>query len=190
MLKAFKKWYRSLPDKKVYFELLSAVLTIPVLVTVILLNLNNLAGTKKGEPTPTPQVIKVIEQAPNGAVTSVPADLGGSQRVSPQASCKKEVGPVNISSPQEGQVMQSNPVCITVSYKTGEYCGVEWAVRIDGNAYSDYADKDVCFYNLSTGSHTASVKVRSKENPGQEVIIQRSFQYGQGVATQSAAITQ
>lgn len=191
MIDKFRKWYRSLPDKKVYFELLSAVLTIPVLVTVIMLNLTNLTGNKKNDPSPTPQIIKVIEQAPaNNTITSVPVDAGANQRVSPQAACKKEIGPVNISSPQEDQVMESNPVCITVAYKTGEYCGIQWAVKIDGNMYSDFADKDVCFYNLSSGDHTASVKIRSKEG-SDELILQRNFQYGSGsTATTSAALTQ
>lgn len=193
MLDKIKKWYRSLPDKKVYFELLGAVLTIPVLLTVILLNLSNLTGNKKDAPTPTPQIIRVVEQAPNN-VTSVPSNLAGSQRVSPQVSCKPEVGPVTISSPQEGQVVTNNPVCVTISYKTGEYCGVEWAVKMDNAQYSAYDSKDVCFYNVSSGSHAVSVKVRGKEG-GDEIILQRNFQNGSGSgqptpATTSAAITQ
>lgn len=192
MLDKFKKWYRSLPDKKVYFELLGAVLTIPVLLTVILLNVSNLNGDKKNTPAPTPQVIRVVEQSPN-TVTTVPAEVGGSQRVSPQQVCKREVGPVTISSPQEGQVMNSNPVCVTISYKTGEYCGVEWAVKIDNAQYSPYDSKDVCFYNISSGSHTVSVKVRGKEG-GEEIILQRNFQTAGSSqptpATTSAALTQ
>lgn len=188
MLDKIKKWYRSLPDKKVYFELLGAVLTIPVLVTVILLNLNNLNGGKKNEPAPTPQIIRVVEKAQN-TVTSVPADVGSNQRVSPQAACKKETGPVNISSPQEGEVTSKNPVCITIAYKTGEYCGIEWAIKIDNNAYSEFADKDVCFYNLSPGSKSVNVKVRSLEG-GDELILQRNFTYGTGTATTSAALSQ
>lgn len=191
MIDKVKKWYRSLPDKKVYFELLGAVLTIPVLVTVILLNLNNLnISNKKNDPAPTPQIIRIVEKTPiDNSVTTVPVNMGGSQRVSPQAACKKEIGPVTISSPQEDQVTNKNPVCITVSYKTGDYCGIEWAVKIDGNSYSEFDDKDVCYYNLSSGSKTVSVKVRSKEG-GEELILQRNFQYGSGTATTSAALTQ
>lgn len=190
MLDKIRKWYRSLPDKKVYFELLGAVLTIPVLVTVILLNLTNLSGNKKNDPAPTPQIIRVVEKDPSSnTVTSVPADVGGAQRVSPQAVCKKEIGPVNISSPQEGEVTSKNPACITVAYKTGEYCGIEWAVKVDNGAYSEFASKDVCFYNLSPGSKSVNVKVRSLEG-GEELILQRNFVYGSGTATTSAALTQ
>ncbi|MBI1863212.1 hypothetical protein HYS00_03770 [Candidatus Microgenomates bacterium] len=199
MLENVKKWYRSLPDKKVYFELLGAVLTIPVLITVILLNLNNLhGGNGKNNPIPTPQIIKVVETvAPsqNGAVTSTQTSLGGAQRVSPQASCKKQIGPVNISSPQEGQVISSGPVCVTISYNTGEYCGIQWAVRIDGSSYSDFSDKDICYSNLPNGNHSVNVKIRSAVDSTQELILLRSFQYTGGTsaptpATTSAALSQ
>jgi hypothetical protein len=185
MIDKIRKWYRSLPDKKVYFELLGAVLTIPVLITVILLNLANL-NKGKADPTPTPQVIRVVEtQTPARIVTVIPAEAG--QRISPQASCKKQIGPVNISSPQEGEITSRNPVCTTVSYTAGEYCGIEWAVKIDNGAYSEFDDKDVCFYNLPNGAKTLTVKVRSTEG-GEELILQRNFVYG-STATTSAVLT-
>lgn len=184
MLEKFRKWYRSLPDKKVYFELLGAVLTIPVLITVILLNITNLNSKNTSAPTPTPQVIRVVEtQPPQRNVTVVQEET--SQRVTPQAACKRQIGPVNISSPREGEVTTKNPVCISISYSAGEYCGVEWAVKIDASAYSDFDTKDVCYYNLPSGTKTVSVKVRSNEG-GEELILQRNFVYG--TATSSAAL--
>lgn len=191
MVEKLRKWYRSLPDKKVYFELLGAVLTIPVLVTVILLNLTNLSGNKK-DPAPTPQIIRVVETAPqkDTGVTAAPVSQG--QRVSPQAACKKEIGPVNITSPREGEVVTKNQVCMTISYNTDEYCGIKWAVKLDNDSYSEFSDNDVCFSNISSGPHSISVKVRSKEGD-EEVILQRNFQYGasgQTTATTSAAIAQ
>jgi hypothetical protein len=47
-----RRWYRGLPDKKRYLELITAFLSIPVLFTVLLSNVTTLKS--KAEPTPTP----------------------------------------------------------------------------------------------------------------------------------------
>ena len=55
-MEKFKKWlkkalfsYRALPDKKQYVEFFTALLTVPMLLTVIILNFNNLQGANKKE---------------------------------------------------------------------------------------------------------------------------------------------
>jgi hypothetical protein len=35
-------WYKALPDKKRYAEFLTALLSIPIMITVLIINLNNL----------------------------------------------------------------------------------------------------------------------------------------------------
>ena len=55
VLEKIKKWYRNLPDKKRYLEFITALLTIPVLLTVLWSNLNNLQQ-KGAVPTPTSAV--------------------------------------------------------------------------------------------------------------------------------------
>ncbi len=52
MFQRIKKWYKALPDQKKYIEFVTALLSIPVLLTVLLINLSNLNNKK--EPTLTP----------------------------------------------------------------------------------------------------------------------------------------
>lgn len=70
-----KDWYRALPDKKRYLEFFSAFLTIPVLATVLLTNLNNLQN-KNTAPVPTPQipapVITIIQPSLPPATSPTP----------------------------------------------------------------------------------------------------------------------
>src|SRR3990167_2288977 len=118
-----KKWYRDLPNKKQYVELITALLSIPVLLTVIILNLNNLRGDKN----------KNTQDNKGGSVTVVPIevekkDASPAPTQAPQTKeCKKEVGPLSILYPEENQTVARDPVCVDISYKTGEYCGVVWA---------------------------------------------------------------
>lgn len=171
-----KNWYRGLPDKKKYIELVTAILSVPVLITVILLNLGNLSknkDTEKFSPTPakkeeavTPiQIeIKTNESTPSSGLPVTSTD------------CKKEVGPIEIVSPEEGQRITSDPVCLDLSYKKGEYCAYVWSYRINGGSWSDYTDKNICLYNLSSGDKKLEVRVKSIAS-GDEVILKRNFIY-------------
>lgn len=70
------QWYKKLPEKKIYLEFLSALLTVPVLITVILLNIINLK--KNAQPTVTSDVLspttvptsaQATSQSPNPEIT-------------------------------------------------------------------------------------------------------------------------
>src|SRR3989338_11373095 len=67
MLIKVKNWYKKLPDRKPWIDLATAVLTIPVLVTVIIINISNLKkdgnanDTNKTSLTPT-IIEKVVNQ--------------------------------------------------------------------------------------------------------------------------------
>lgn len=186
MIDKIRRWYRTLPDKKVYFELVAAILTIPVLISVILLNTANLQDKDKSKDvTPTP-----AQTQNTGAITVIPVEISREPQKSPNPSCRKEIGPVNVKSPQEGQVISSDPVCIDVSYTAGEYCSVEWSVRVNEGTWSDFSDKDICLYTMASGKKRVEVRVRSTQS-SQEITLQRSFEYiGQvtptTVATDSA----
>ncbi len=72
-----KEFIKKLPDKKAHLEFIAALLTIPVLITVLLTNLGNLQ-TKKSIVTPTStQPTPIIEKQPviiiqgTGSPTSV-----------------------------------------------------------------------------------------------------------------------
>ncbi len=175
-----KAWYRDLPEKKRYIELITAILSIPVLVTVILLNLGNLSknnsGTKTNkEITPIKIEIKTGDVSPTkiGGDTQVPTILP----VSPSAyECKKTVGPVEISSPKQGETIINDPVCVLLDYKKGEYCAYVWSYRINDSRWSEFTDKNICLYNLSSGEKKLEVKVKSIAS-GDEVILRREFVY-------------
>ena len=167
MIEKFKKWYRGLPDKKRYIELISALLTIPVLLTVLLLNWDNLKGEKKEEPTP--QVKETVKIVTIGQKETSPIPTVGEQ-------CKKEVGPVEISSPKEGETVTSNPVCFNITYEDENYCSVVWSYRIDNGSWSDFTDKSVCLYNLSSGEHKFELKVKSVVSNDQVELV-RNFTY-------------
>lgn len=52
-IEKLKRWYRAMPDKKRYLEFVTALLTIPVLLTVMISNILSLQQ-KNAAPTPTP----------------------------------------------------------------------------------------------------------------------------------------
>ena len=128
MLKKIQSWYRGLPDKKKYIEFFTALLTIPVLLTLILNNIGNIQERNQRElegDTPAPQVtiLPVEVERPvivNGDTT--PATPSADDQT--PTECKREVGPVSIVNPSEGQVIDSGTVGVDISYTIGEYCAV------------------------------------------------------------------
>jgi len=75
MLEPFQSWYRNLPDKKRYLEFISAFLSIPVLVTVVVLNLRSLqAKNEQPPPAPTQVVIReiIVPIAPQEGASPTP----------------------------------------------------------------------------------------------------------------------
>lgn len=167
-LEKIKNWYRTLPDKKRHVEFITALLTVPVLLTVLISNLGNINRDKKNQITPTPvaptEKIIVIE----------PSEILPSPTVNPE--CIEEVGPVKIASPAEGQLVNSNPVCLRINYQTGQYCGVVWSYRIEDSDWSEFTDKAICIYNLSPGPKELELRVKSTVSDD-EVTLIRNFYY-------------
>lgn len=176
-----KKWYKGLPEKKRYFELISAILAIPVLLTVLLLNLGSLRNEKE-KPTPT--------TAAKNSVTVIPVTVDKEAPASPTSTpeCKKEVGPVEITSPTEDQTVNQSPVCFSIKYKDKNYCSVVWSYKIDGGSSSDFTDKSVCLYNLTTGTHKFELTVKSIVSDD-TVSLVRNFNYQGPGPTQAATPT-
>jgi len=195
-----KSVVHQLPDKKRYAELITAVLSVPVLITVLLLNLNNLrkpnqsvpstAGiVQSTSPTSTPSIspkttIKVT------AKTTIPDPTPTSFIT--QGPCIKEVGPVTIISPEENEIVTTNPVAIDIERKEKNYCEIVWSYRINGDTWSDYVDKSIFLYNLSPGQKKIEIKVKSIASSNQ-IVLTRTFNVVDKitptpVATSSAAI--
>lgn len=184
-------WYKSLPDKKKYVEFLTAILTVPVLLTVIITNVNNINSKNKTDQEPVKKEEKIVYVSPQKEVIAEKNEKS-SESVTPSISnteCKKEVGPVEIISPEEGETVSKNPVCIDISYKVGEYCSAAWSYRINNSSWSDYDDNSICIYNLDSGDKKLELRVKSIASDDQK-LLERKFIYKSDIPTPSDSISQ
>jgi hypothetical protein len=173
-----KKKKKNIPQrivkKKPYFELATAFLSIPVLITVLLLNVTSLKSINN-KPTPTPEPVpnqrsfyaSPVGTSHNSATPSVAANT---------SPCKKALGPVTISDPGENDTVTNNPVTITIQYDDSTYCGAAWSYRINGSSWSGYDDRSVALYNLPRGQITFELRVKSIVTTD-ETTITRHFNY-------------
>ena len=171
LIKKTRYSYRALPDKKQYIEFFTAALTVPMLLTVIIINLNNLRSNKQVQPTPTPTAERpIIVNLPTGTEkgTVVPQNTN--------AACKKGIGSISIEYPEEGSTSFDNPLQIDIQYQQGEYCAVVWAYRINDGKFSDYDDKSIALYNVPNGVVRFQLKVKSIVT-GEEKTLTRTFTY-------------
>lgn len=189
---------KDIPDKKKYIEFFTALLSVPVLVTVIMLNLNNLKNTNKSNlasSAPAQKQEKIyIPITTTTQNTNKKSTLGDSTQPTQTTSiipsnqaCKPEIGPVSITSPEEGDIITDNPVSVIISYKTGEYCAAVWSYRLNNATWSGYDDKSIALYNLPKGDIKIDVKIKSIVN-GQEKILSRNFTYN-GETTSTPTLT-
>ncbi len=201
ILQRTRSTYRTLPDKKQYIEFFTALLSVPVLLTVILLNVNNLRSNAKPAaiptaPTPVKEIIYVSPQnttsvatTKNSGSTSTNPILITTTAPTPTTSpvCDKSIGQVDIKTPAENETISDNPVSVIIAYTQGNHCAVVWAYRINSGKWSEYDDKSIALYNLSNGSITLDLKVKSIVT-GEEAIITRKFSYT-GAGTPSTTPT-
>jgi hypothetical protein len=159
IIESIRSWYRALPDKKRYLEFFTAFLTIPVLLTVLLSNVNNLQN-KKDASTPTPlstiAVNPTTQPSPTASAGEAPTATA-----TPGPECVQQVGPIDISYPLEGDTVTGDPVCLDISRTSQNYCSVVWSYRINGGAWSDYTDKSICMYGLTAGTKNLELRVKS-----------------------------
>ena len=176
MLQRFLRYVRAVPGKKHYLEFVTATLSIPVLITVIMVNLGNLnAKEDKTKDEEAPEKI-IVSYAPQAAINpnthDEPEAVAGDSVV-----CKEEVGPVDIAYPNEGDIITDNPLEVIIERdETGEYCAVVWSYRINNGRWSEYDDKSLALYDIPTGPKTLEVRVKSVAN-GEEEVLKRTFDY-------------
>ncbi len=183
------KSLNKLPERKHYVEFITAALSIPVLITVILVNLNNLKANKPANTTPTPSAapkeiiirennpITVKDVAPTQATTSAKQDV-----------CKKEVGPISIDYPKEGATITDNPVNVIIKYTDDSYCSVVWSYRINNGSWSEYSSNAPSIYNMPNGNVTFDLRVQSTASQDQDQ-LERKFNYNGGSQVTSPTIT-
>jgi hypothetical protein len=186
MLDKIRHWWIALPDKKKYIEFITALLTVPVLLTVLISNVNSLKNSQKNTTNPTP-VIPVITIIQKDNPTSIPSptpNLTTTPIISPTPStCNSAVGPVDITNPAENESVSGNPVNINISYNQGNYCAVVWSYRINGGPWSDYTSNSISIYNLNSGVQKLDAQVKSVVS-GSVVVLHRTFSVAGPTPTQ------
>lgn len=173
---------KKLKPQKMHLDYIAGLLSIPLLVMGLIVNFSNIS--KKPATTtasPTPQVIVVPEKDTSGN-TSRPVVIPTNT-----AACQKTIGPISITSPEEGDTVTDNPVCITISYPNTNYCSVVWSYRINNGAWSDYNNNSPCLYNIPSGNVQFQLRVTSTVSTDTKSIT-RNFTYkGGGTTTTPSA---
>ncbi len=144
---------KNAPDRKHYLEFVTAALSIPVLLTVILVNLNNLNASKAIAPIPAPTTAPQIIIREGGSNQSQPTPT------SPEL-CQKEVGPVIITSPKEGATVTDNPVNFVIKHDA-RYCSVVWSYRVNNGSWSEYSSNSPSIFNMPNGNVRFQLRVQS-----------------------------
>lgn len=188
-IKKAAKAISRLPDKKRYFEFITAILSIPVLLSVMLLNYTNIQNQRKSEgdtKEPTPAVITIIQDRNNNN------NEPNQPTMTTNTECTPEVGPVTIVSPEAGETTSDNPLSIVISKNDpdNEYCAIVWAYRINNGPWSNFDDRDIYIYNMDSGQKKLDVRFKSLIS-GEEETISRTFSYQntQQIPTPTAAPT-
>lgn len=187
-----KKGLESLYDKKPLIEFVVAILSIPSIILLVILNYNTLQNlNNKPQPTPTPLVINNTQPAATTTNTTIPnfftVPITHTPRPTeipsaPQQPCNKSLGPVSITYPSEGSTVNTNPAEIDISYDNSTYCGAVWAYSINGSSWSDYNNNSVALYNLPNGEVTFQLRVKSITS-SDSTTLTRHFTYtGQSTA--------
>lgn len=170
---------KKLPQGKHHLDFAVAILTIPVLLSVIILNYSNL---KKAEAPTTTQNEKPY--------IIVPTENKDADPTPTSSTCKKEIGPLQIPSPKEGQIVSDNPVCVTINYPDSSYCAVVWSYRINGGAWSDYNSGNPCIYNLPNGNIKFDLRIQSTVTQTEENISRNFIYKNSNPSATSSAQTQ
>lgn len=188
--KKIQKWYVILPDKKRYFELLTAVLSIPMILTVILVNMNTINKSKESStPTPTSAPIQIVVENPTSGSSNInPPKINITPTPTPtKTECKKDIGEIEILSPQEGEIITSDNVCINISTDS-KYCPITWSYKLDNSNWSDYNNNDICLYNLTAGKKELQIKVKSTVID-KTITLERNFTYQNSTTTPTTTPT-
>lgn len=186
-----RSWYKKLPaNKKHYIELASAFLSIPVLLTVLLINISNLSKNNQPAQTPiqnTPTPIEKIIEKP--IIITQPISTNEPQSATPTANqCIKKVGSVEIAYPLENQTVSDNPLQIIIQQNSDQYCDVVWSYKINNGSWSDFTDKSISIYNLDSGQKTLTVQVKSVVS-SDSTVLTRNFTYQNQSITTTTTIS-
>ena len=189
-----KKGLEHLYSKKPLIEFVVAVLSVPSLILVLILNFNTIKNLNAAKAAPTPisgitlPNNTVNTTAPNFYTEPVTREPHPTKEATvSQGPCNKSLGPVSIISPNQGDTVTSNPVEIDISYNDSTYCGAVWSYSVNGSSWSDYDENSVALYNLPNGPVTFQLKVRSITSSDQTTLTRNFIYNGQSTASPTNA---
>lgn len=179
LLQKITNWWNKLPDKKRYIELITAALSIPMMLTVILVNMNNIKAQKEDKntqnPTTTPIQVVIDNPSANTATNSSTTPTNIPTATPTKTECKKDIGDVEIISPIEDEIITSDNLCINIA-TDNKYCDVVWSYRLNGGDWSEFNNKDICLYNLTAGKKQLQIKIKSTVID-KTITLERNFIY-------------
>lgn len=175
-MKFINEFIKKLQIRKNHLDWVAGALSIPVLLTVIILNLNNLNSQKKNLPEP----------APTEKVIVVPQNNQSTPAAQSNTNCIKEIGPISISSPKEEELVTNNPVYITIKYSNPDYCSVVWSYRINGGTWSEYNSNSPSLYNLPNGNIKFELRIQSTVSQDADSLMRNFIYAGSPTSTPSA----
>ncbi len=197
MFESIKNRFSQLPDKKKWIDVITATLTIPVLLTVTIANLNKIKSkdaetTQETSPTQAPIIVRdfisVFKEQTNDTNKELTPTLNEenkkqptntpepTQQVSVTPSCKMEPQPYEITYPKENEKVEVDPVCVVLNAKDQGYCTTQWAYRVNNSTWSNYTSDPICLYNMASGNIKLEVRTKNQIS-GQEKTITRNFSY-------------
>jgi len=187
--KAKKKKLERLYEKKPIVEFIVAILSVPSIILLLLLNLKALTNSSGAKITPTPSMANTVTgSSPN--FFARPVIREAKPTLAPdatQAPCTQGLGPVSISSPNEGDVVMTNPVNVSIFYDDSKYCSAVWSYSVNGSSWSDYDNNSFALYNLPNGPIAFQLRVKSLTNLDSTTLT-RNFTYeGQSTTPISAS---
>lgn len=164
----FKKSVKEFHTKKPHLEFFIALLTIPVLLSVFVLNYNNLKEDK--QEAPKNETIIITQAAPSEKEVIVTTK-----------ACEPGIGDISIVNPEEGDEVSGNPVSVDIVYIPEGFCEVVWSYRINNGSWSSYDDRSIALYNLPGGNIKFDLRVKSVVNTTQKTLT-RNFSYSGGTS--------
>ncbi len=182
-------------SKKPYIEFLTAFISVPLSITWLFLNLNNIKNVTAG-PTPSPSVSPVVTIIKEKeAVTTSSTSVKGLNTTNPttvvkvveKEACKEGLGTVKIVSPAEGEVVTGDPVTFTIDYDNSTYCNAAWSYRVNGGEWSGYSDTSLGVYNLPEGPVTFELHVKSVVNDDATTLVRKFIYKSSSSAASSSA---
>ncbi len=184
-LKKIKAGIVKIINKKHFLDFLIAIISIPVMLTLLINNVINLQEKNKNEAETTTTTVQQIIIRDNQNPNTLPKEKE-EKTPTPAENCKKEIGPISISSPKEGEEVNDNPVCINIKHDRENYCTVVWSYRINNGSWSEYSSNSVCLYDVPDGEVNFDLRVQSTVSDDQET-LSRIFMYkNESLSTKSA----